>query len=341
MFNKKDLSIYEEMIFNKPYMAIDINSLNNPIEYEINMLQNNPSLPFLDIELRQVDEKKRLIYDIGSKVNLNDYLNDVKSNIDILIEIVEGIYSTINLSKDYMLDSRKIVLDLDKIFVDKTTKLTYMIFLPLEIQADYSIEEKFEKLCKNIFIKSKKYKKTFTSDEKEIFETLVSGKFKFSSLKDIFSEYSTKKINKRVEKVKSTKDEENIIKEDSKDFNENKSKSENEYDKKEVYEDTGSQYVKSVIEEDYSEFEDVDCPEEDEEELNYKELKEIDKYNKSKNDKTNKLLIIQLIVVILIGSLVLLLSLDDKQFFMMMASAMGFIVLLFILLIVVNIKNKG
>jgi hypothetical protein len=345
MRSKKELKINLENINNKRYSTLKISDEEMILEYEINMIKNNRSLPFLELDIVQINSNKKVLYQLDNKIALSSIIEDYKYNIEEIISILESIYKCTKNMKEFMLDNRKIVLDYKNIYVDNNL-VPYMIYLPFREDKLSSIKDSFNELIRDIVKDLKEKEYDLTNNDKKMLNKMTSNRLEFDDIGQLFSEYSDKKNEERLlDKASKKKEDKDINYEDS----------HNNVIRKEVYnqeikediKDINNRKYKSIIEEDYSNFEDFDHEEDIEDyldsELEYEEYKDIHKYDKKMDSrqKDKKIIIIQLIILMMLGSLGLIISYDDKKIFIGISVAMLIVIIIFTYLIISNNKSKG
>lgn len=345
MRSKKELKINLENINNKRYSTLKISDEEMILEYEINMIKNNRSLPFLELDIVQINSNKKVLYQLDNKIALSSIIEDYKYNIEEIISILESIYKCTKNMKEFMLDNRKIVLDYKNIYVDNNL-VPYMIYLPFREDKLSSIKDSFNELIRDIVKDLKEKEYDLTNNDKNMLNKMTSNRLEFDDIGQLFSEYSDKKNEERLlDKSSKKKEDKDINYEDS----------HNNVIRKEVYnqeikediKDINNRKYKSIIEEDYSNFEDFDHEEDIEDyldsELEYEEYKDIHKYDKKMDSrqKDKKIIIIQLIILMMLGSLGLIISYDDKKIFIGISVAMLIVIIIFTYLIISNNKSKG
>lgn len=332
MFEQRELNFNTTQIGTKKYLELRLNEEFEIKEFEVNMLSNNPNLPFIKVETRQINNEKKLIFDIDNKTSLREYIKVNKLAQRDFIDMVASILNTLNTAKDYMLNGNKIVLNSDKVFIEEYSRVPYLMFIPIDKPVTADVEADFLKMCKGIIGKLKKESGIKVS-EKQIINELLKAQ-NLVTLKELLNNYTNDSIedekssNRDIEEKKEVELTPKRIR---------NSENEKQLKKKQKAEEY------TVIEEDhdlYSDYEEEDEEDEDDD-LEYQDyLHEKKYYGKEPRDNTNRLLIVQLIVVIFIGSLVLLLSIEDKQFFTMMIIIIALDVLLCIVVFFMNIKKK-
>jgi hypothetical protein len=345
VFDRNQIDLRKNKIGSKDYLEFKISENISIKDFELNMLINNPTLPFIKVEMRQINNEKSLFFDISDKISLKEYIKINKVSQRDFIEIIKNILSTLETAKDYMLMENRIILSGEMIFIEQYSGMPYLMYVPIDSQVTQEIESDFLKTCKTIIGKLQK-NNNLQQLEKDIINEVQKAQ-NLIKLKELIQGYNkpveidkskTREDKKDVEFLSEAIKEAKVVEEKSieeKPVEEkNKAKRSNKVEKK----------FESVIEEDKSLYEDYDeeDEEEEDEDLAYEEyINEKKYYVKEKNDNTNRLLLLQLIVVILIGSLVLLLSVDDKQFFMMMLGIIVLDVLFCIIVFAMNMGKKG
>ncbi|WP_291647970.1 DUF6382 domain-containing protein [Clostridium sp.] len=344
MKSKQNLNFNIENINNKRYCTLSVNEDEVLLEYEINMIKNNPSLPFLEIDIVQVNSDKKVLYKLCNKISLSEIIQDDRYDIEKVIEILENIYKCANNMKEFMLDNRKMVLDYKNIYVNSDL-VPYMIYLPFKNEELNDIKENLIDLFENIIKVLKGNKNNLTNNDKKMLSKMTKNRIKLDEFGQLFTEYKMKKDEERLlDKPSKIKEEEDIISERA--YHISNQDSNYRQQIKEETKDVEKRRFKSIIEEDYSEFQDVDNEEDIEDylesQLEYEEYKDIHQYDKKMDSrqKDKKIIIIQLIVLMMIGSLGLIISYDDKKLFIGIAVGMLVVIIIFTALIISNNKSK-
>lgn len=339
MISKKNLDLKLESINNKRYCTLNINEEEEVLEYEINMIKNNQSLPFLDIDIIQVNSTKKILYQLDSKVSLLEIIEDKKYDVEKLISIVESVYNCAISVKEFMLDNRKMILDHEHIFIDSNL-VPYMIYMPFKEENLYDIKENFNNFLNDIVKEIKNNKYDLTNNDKKVLSRITSNRIGLDEIAKLLADYKKKKDEERL-LDKPSKSKEDI---DYKDIQEEKIIKDNPV--KEKIKEAPKEKYNSIIEEDYSKFSDFD-KEEDlddylESQVEYEEYKDIHMYDKKidSRQKDKKIIIIQLIVLMLLGSLGLIISYEDKKVFTIIAIGMGIVIVIFTALIISSNKGK-
>lgn len=314
MTKKSELIISDEIILGKKTVCIKADEGIELIDYEKEMIVNNPSLSFLNIEVKELDNKKSLNYSCGSMWSLNDYLKDEKLTISERIKISEVIFKKFSFMKEYILDNRKLLFRSDKIYLDKKSLSVYMIYVPLNLEFDRKIEDELRELFDDIFSDAGRHKSELSIIERKLITGLISRNNTLERIERLFIEYEKLNSYENLEeRLYGSKKKQEDVKEDILEEESPKEESALEKEKK-IKKITYA----SVIDEKYDVFEgfsesDLEN-EEDDDYIQYKEYKELQEYDKALNEtrKIRSLLKIQVFIFIVLAGIAVVLGSDNK-----------------------------
>lgn len=106
----------------KPEDTVDTMSLG--------MLTNNKIPGLAAVQFTQKDAEKFIKYNISARVSVRQFLEGVV-NRQRLVGVLQGIVTGLRSSREYMIDPKSVVMDLDYMFVDVSTYQTALVCLPL------------------------------------------------------------------------------------------------------------------------------------------------------------------------------------------------------------------
>lgn len=116
----------------KAYLVYKFEADDSLSSFTLNMLQNSISglAPF---SFYQIDEESFIRYEITSRITAKDFfLQEVKRAH--LLNYLESVVGAVKEIEEYMIDSRTLCLEEDRIFVDVNSGKAVLICLPLEMQ---------------------------------------------------------------------------------------------------------------------------------------------------------------------------------------------------------------
>lgn len=122
--------VYYENDASGSYLVIEPGEWDQLIDYQVEMITNNPTPSILPISVRRKDNKVRVYYNITSKMPLSQLLRR-KFNKNEFINILQGIIKVILESKNYFLSDNCFVLDDELIFLNPDTLETSLVYFPV------------------------------------------------------------------------------------------------------------------------------------------------------------------------------------------------------------------
>jgi hypothetical protein len=143
-------------------------------EYQIRMIQENPTQHLLSLHKKQIDKDIYFYFDITSKITLNQLLKRIRFNKHKFLSILKSLIKTIGLGKQYLLQGGGFILHSDYIYVDPASLELSIAYMPIESEAD--INQEVRTLIMDLLI------------YKVAFETPAEGDFVYELLSSINSE---------------------------------------------------------------------------------------------------------------------------------------------------------
>lgn len=198
-------------------------------EYGLKMLQNNKLAGMLEVQIKNIDNKKWCYYNITKKSSLEQLLNRKQVSIDNVKVILMQIFQTIETARDFLLDEKNLILDTKMIYLSpdnpSTTEICYypsyqkdsleQLIGLLEVflnQIDYKTEEKsrieqfyriYDKAreigmtCKELWKEVQKEYKYCNNLEQEVKSVQVTPAFQFKRVETIEKQSDNFEKNKK------------------------------------------------------------------------------------------------------------------------------------------------
>ena len=132
------------------YLVVNMDSNENILEYQIEMIANNSSSGILDLNTRYKNNEIKLYYNITSRLTLSQFLQRKKLNKTEFIDILMGITKILLDSKEYLLYDKSFLIDEEYIYINPGNLEMGMIYLPLDFNTDVS--ENFKAFLVNLII---------------------------------------------------------------------------------------------------------------------------------------------------------------------------------------------
>jgi pSer/pThr/pTyr-binding forkhead associated (FHA) protein len=182
----------------RSYMVFKMLQEDVIAEYQIRMIQENPTEQLLPLYKKQIDNDIYFFFDITSKTTLNQLLKRTKLTKYKFLSILKSLIRSIGLSKQYLLQGGSFVLLGDYIYVDPASLELSIAYLPIESETD--INQEVRNLLMDLII----YKVSF--------ETPAEGDFVYELLSLIKSEgFSLNQLDQIISGIVLQQEQRNIL----------------------------------------------------------------------------------------------------------------------------------
>jgi hypothetical protein len=182
----------------RSYMVFKMLEEDVIFEYQIRMIQENPTAQLLPLHKKQTDNDIYLFFDITSKTTLNQLLKRMKIKKYELLSILKSLTRSIGLGKQYLLQDGSFILHGDYIYIDPASLELSIAYLPIKSEVD--INQEVKALIMDLLI----YKASF--------ETHSEGDFVYELLSLIKSEsFSLNQLDKIISNIAMQKEQKNIL----------------------------------------------------------------------------------------------------------------------------------
>lgn len=182
----------------RSYMVFKMLQEDSIVEYQIRMIQENPTMQLLPLHKKQIDDDIYFFFDITSKTTLNQLLKRIKVNKHKFLSILKSLIRSIGLSKQYLLQGGGFVLNGDYIYIDPASLEISVAYLPIESKTD--INQDFKALIIDLLI------------DKASFETPAEGDFVYELLSLIKSEsFSLNQLDKIISGIALQQEQKNMM----------------------------------------------------------------------------------------------------------------------------------
>ena len=113
------------------YLVYKVKESDGVDTMSLGMLTNNKIPGLAQTIYSQQDEDRFIKFNVSSKISVSQFLTGPVNKKRIL-GVFDGIVTALLSAEDYMLDSRKVLLDLSYIFADVSTCDTVLVCLPVD-----------------------------------------------------------------------------------------------------------------------------------------------------------------------------------------------------------------
>ncbi len=118
---------------------------------EHNMLIYNDIKGLLKVSCANFDGIYHYKFDLTSKTSLKKYLQHGCKK-ETILKLLEGLGELISKSKEYLLSTKHIIYDEDKVFVEVSSSSLYFVYLPIDKEHFYTIQDLVKKIVFSVKI---------------------------------------------------------------------------------------------------------------------------------------------------------------------------------------------
>lgn len=113
------------------HLVLMLNREDKILNYQIEMIQNNPELPILPFHIRRKDGDAYCYYNITSKQKLSQMLQRKKLNKQEFIDILLGVANAILKSENYFLPNKGFLLEEEYIYLTLQPFKLFLVYIPV------------------------------------------------------------------------------------------------------------------------------------------------------------------------------------------------------------------
>lgn len=159
---------------------------------EIQMLRNYEIYGVLPLEVKYINNRANLCYDINEKKTLTEIINGKRLNFQEYIKILYQITRIVNSSKKYFLNESNFVLDINYIFAAPDYNLA-LVYLPMVDQpAKYSVINEMNKIVSILYAS---VDNQYAIPAKKIFDDFFSGNYSLLELSERLNKENEQFLN--------------------------------------------------------------------------------------------------------------------------------------------------
>ncbi|SHK07606.1 DUF6382 domain-containing protein [Paramaledivibacter caminithermalis] len=132
------------------YLVLSIKSKEKILQYQIEMIANNPCPGILKFHARYKNNDRKLYYNITSKVRLSEFLQRKELSKNEFIDILTSITKTIIDSGEYFLYDRSFLINEEYIYINPSTLDIGIMYIPIDFDID--VNDNFKSFLVNLII---------------------------------------------------------------------------------------------------------------------------------------------------------------------------------------------
>ncbi|URZ07806.1 DUF6382 domain-containing protein [Clostridium felsineum] len=175
--DKNNLKLEFENNPSKNYIVTYLNDIDCIIDYEVEMINNNPTSGALNIEIRQFNDRIKILYDATGRIPVKEYLKGRTIRKSEFITILKNMAVCLLECKNYFLDEKKFFMDLGTIFINEKDLSINLLYLPFNISNEEDINITYRNLIKSLII-------DFVTVEEKNSENIIQETLKYLRKED-------------------------------------------------------------------------------------------------------------------------------------------------------------
>lgn len=114
------------------YMVVKLEPTAEIIDYQVKMLLGNPEQQLLKMHKKQMDDERFFLYNITSKISLEQFLARKKLSKHEFLTILKSIIIGLQLGRQYLLRGGMYLLDAKYIYIEPSSLETAIAYLPVD-----------------------------------------------------------------------------------------------------------------------------------------------------------------------------------------------------------------
>jgi hypothetical protein len=194
--DKKALQLEFENDSTKNYIVTYLENEQDIVNYEVKIINESPTLGALTVEIKQLNHKVKVRYDVTKKIAIKEYLKGITLTKVEFINIVTNIANCLIGCKNYFLDEKKFLVNLDTLFIDEKNLKVYLLYCPFKMEVVEDTDLVYRDIVKSLIIDCISFDEK--NSENVIQKTLSyfrKDEFNMAEFKDYLSEFKEQNIN--------------------------------------------------------------------------------------------------------------------------------------------------
>lgn len=148
---KDNIEIKVDFDGKKNYFIASVNEDIGVVDYEVNMIENNPSLGNLNLIVSQFDDKIELMYDVSGKKTLSEIIKSRKLLKREFISLSRNILRNLSQFEELMLENGISVLDPDYLYVDENDFKVVVLYIPVVPREKIVVKDDLNSLLNKLY----------------------------------------------------------------------------------------------------------------------------------------------------------------------------------------------
>ncbi|WP_026882400.1 DUF6382 domain-containing protein [Clostridium akagii] len=136
----------------KHYIVTYLKNEQDIVNYEVETINKNPTSGALNIEIKQFNDKIKVMYNITNKTPIKKYLENETLRKCEFITILVNLADCLVGCKNYFLDEKKFLINIDTLFIDEKNLKVYLLYCPFKMEVLEDTNLVYRDMVKNLII---------------------------------------------------------------------------------------------------------------------------------------------------------------------------------------------
>ncbi len=150
--DKNTLEFEFENDYTKQYIVTYLENGQDVVDYEVEIINKDSTPCVLNVEIKQLKDKIKVMYDVTNKTSIKEYLKGITLTKVQFITIVTNIANCLIGCKNYFLDEKKFLVSLDCLFIDKKDMKVYLVYCPFKMEVVENTDLVYKNIVKSLII---------------------------------------------------------------------------------------------------------------------------------------------------------------------------------------------
>lgn len=150
--DKNTLKFEFENDSTKNYIVTYLGNVEDTVDYEVKIINKSSTTGVLNVEIKQLKDKIKVMYDVTDKISIMEYLKGITLRKVEFITIVTNIANCLIGCENYFLDEKKFLVSSDTLFIDKKDMKVYLVYCPFKMEVAEDTNFVYRDFVKNLII---------------------------------------------------------------------------------------------------------------------------------------------------------------------------------------------
>jgi len=210
--DKNTLKFEFENDSTKQYIVTYLENGQDVVDYEMEIINKDSTPGVLNVEIKQLKDKIKVMYDVTNKTSIKEYLKGITLTKVQFITIVTNIENCLIGCKNYFLDEKKFLVSLDCLFINKKDMKVYLVYCPFKMEVVENTDLVYKNIVKSLIIDFLSFDEK--DSENVIQKTLTylrKDEFSMVEFKNYLKEFQEENINVVCDTARIINKKENLI----------------------------------------------------------------------------------------------------------------------------------